>query len=83
MLELHRCLKAPDRIVIGTENTTVVGYEDERIALAAHRAARIGREQCCAAGTLVIEPALHRGPAISVTRRRDHAALAGVSLRRL
>jgi hypothetical protein len=42
MLQLHRRLTAPNRIMIGTENTTVVRYEDKRIALGAHRASRIG-----------------------------------------
>lgn len=43
MLELHRCLKAPHRVVIGAENATVIWYEDEGIRLAAFRATRIGR----------------------------------------
>ena len=83
MLQLHRSLPAADRIVIGTENPTVVRYEDDRIALATHRASRIGRKQCCAAGTLVIQPLLHRGSAIPVTYDRSHAGFPGASLRRL
>jgi hypothetical protein len=83
MLQLHWTLAAPDRIVIGTGNTTVVRYEDERIALAAHRAPRIGWKQCCAAGGLVIEPFLDRGSAIPRTRGRSHAVVPGASLRRL
>jgi hypothetical protein len=83
MLQLHRSLTAPDRIVIGTENMTVIRYEDERIALAAHRASRVERKHCCTAATLVAEPLLHRGTAIWVTRHRDHAAVPGASLRRL
>ena len=44
MLQLHRSLTASLRIVIGAEDTTVIRYEDERIALTARCAPRIGRK---------------------------------------
>jgi hypothetical protein len=83
MLQLHRALTAPQRVVVGAENATVVRYENERIALAAFRASRVRRQQRRTTGAFVVEPPLHRGPAIGVTRGRSHAALPGASLRRL
>jgi hypothetical protein len=83
MLQLHRGLTAPQRVVIGAENATVIGYEEERIALTALCTPRIKRKQCRAAGALVVKPPLHRGPAIGVTRGRNHAVFPGASLRRL
>lgn len=83
MLQLHRGLTAPDGVVIGAENETVVRYEDEGIALAAYRASRIGWKQRCAAGAFVVEPPLHGDAAMCSTLGGDHAALSGVPLRRL
>ena len=83
MLQLHRSLAASLRVVIGAEDTTVIRYDYQRIALTARRAPRIGRKQCGAAGAFVVEPPLHRGTAICVAGWGTHAAVPGVSLRRL
>ena len=83
VLQLHRGLAASLRIVIGAEDTTVIRYEDERIALPARRAPRIRRKQCGAAGAFVVEPPLRRSAAICVAGCGTHAAVPGVSLRRL
>jgi hypothetical protein len=41
---LYWALTSPERIVIGAKNATVVRYQNERVGLAAHHAARIGRQ---------------------------------------